>query len=319
MAKYYGLISGLPDLSPEMQKLVQTQEEFYLDALDVLSSKDRELLEWLRLEACHRPLLTLYEDGHLSPSDLDEAEALEQDLEIAQSLEHKTTLPVALLRRIARAAHQGNPVRRCEELPGYIVRFINELFSPAREEQDEPMGATNSEGLSISLEDRLSGLYYGAASRSRNDFVASWFRFNQTLRNVLVIHTCRRLGWSVDQYLVGDSEIEIQLRTSRARDFDLSEQEPLISNMVQIAEETDITRRERMIDALRWRWLEEVTFARVFDIESVLTYYIRLGIIERWLRLNAETGEQTFRDIVHGLKRESNASLQEFKKNNSKR
>ncbi len=323
MSKYYGFASGLVELSIDTQRLPQTQEEYYLDVLEELSSKDRELLEWLRLETANRALLQLCEGGHLEPSDLDqdEEEAAEQDAEVATALEHETTLPVALLRKLARMARRGRPVRRVEELPNYMVRFINELFAAPREEGDaiDPADEDKTPRPMLSLEDRLSELYYGAASCSRNAFLGAWFRFNQTLRNVLAVHTCRRLGWDVSLYIVGEGNIEERLRTSRARDFDLADEVPLIGQMVQIAEEKDITRRERMIDNLRWQWLEEETFAMTFDIESLLTYYIRLGIIERWLSLDEETGQKVFREIVYGLKRESNASLEEFKKNTSKR
>lgn len=89
--------------------------------------------------------------------------------------------------------------------------------------------------------------------------------------------------------------------------------------MVQIAEEADITKRERMIDALKWEWLEEECFGKVFDIDSLLAYYLRLQILERWTRLNAEAGEATFRQIVHGLKAESNRSLQAFKQSTERK
>ncbi len=316
MAKYYGLVSGLPDLVVDAQRLPFTQEEFYLDLLDELSSKDRELLEWLRLEAVGPELIALYQEGHIAPPD-DEDEPLQLDEESDEdiALEQRTSLPVKELRRVAYMARRGTPLRRSELLPGYMIRFVNDLYMPRPE--DEERVETREQGLS--LEDRLSGLYYEAAARSKNAFVAEWFRLNQTLRNVLTVFTCRKLGWRADQYVVGNSEIETQLLTSKARDFDLAEEVPYIHQLIQIAEETDIARRERMIDVLRWRWLDEYTFARVFDIENVLSYYIRLGIVERWLRLDEQTGEETFRQIVMGLKAESNASLQEFKNNTTKR
>ena len=45
----------------------------------------------------------------------------------------------------------------------------------------------------------------------------------------------------------------------------------------------------------------------------MLSYYLRLGIIERWDALDKEKGAEVFRQIVMGLKAESNASLSEFK------
>lgn len=314
MGKYYGLMSGLPDLVIDAQRLPLTQEEFYLDLQDELSAKDKELLEWLRLESANRQLIELYQEGHITPpSNPEEADG---EAEIDPELEQRTALPIKELRAIALAAQSGTPMRRSDLLPGYMVRFVNELFLPTSPEDEDSKPPHDSP---LSLEDRLAALYYESARRSKNAFLAAWFGLNQTLRNVLTVFTCRKLGWDPAQYIVGDGDIEVKLLTSRAKDFDLGDEVPHIANIIQIAEESDITRRERMIDTLRWLWLEEQTFARVFDVESVLTYYLRLGIVERWLKLDPQTGEKTFRQIVMGLKAESNRSLQEFKNNTSKR
>lgn len=325
MAKYYGLVSGLLDLSVDAQKLPLSQEEFYLELQDILSSKDRELLEWLHQEQSHAELLKFIEDGVIAPipTPTEEEDNEEEDSEEFLALEDASSLPLRELRGIATAVARGKIVKRHDLVPRYVIQFLSELFVPEREVDEntelDDVSSTKTHSPTLSLEDRLAGYYYDAASHVKNEFLARWFTFNQLLRNVLVIYTCRKLGWSPDAYIVGEGETVDKLRTSKSKDFDLSECEPLIGQMVQIAEERDITRRERMIDVLRWQWLEEQTFARVFDMESVLTYYIRLGIIERWLKLDAEAGAKAFRELVMGLKAESNASLQEFKNNTSKR
>lgn len=327
MARYYGLVSGLIDLSVDAQKLPLSQEEFYLELQDILSNKDRELLEWLHQEQSHAELLRLIGDGSIAPApastDGEEDNDEEEDNEEILAIEDHSSLPVRELRNIATALARGKTVKRSEFVPRYVIQLLSSLFAPKKEADNESDNDAYSEAQesspTLSIEDQLAGFYYDAASYVKNDFLARWFAFNRLLRNVLVIYTCRKLGWSPDDYIVGTGEMIDKLRTSKSKDFDLSEEEPLILNIVQIAEERDITKRERMIDVLRWQWLEEQTFARVFDIESVLTYYIRLGIIERWLNLDAEAGAQAFRELVMGLKAESNASLQEFKNNTSKR
>ncbi len=325
MARYYGLVSGLIDLSVDAQKLPLSQEDFYAELQDILSNKDREFLEWLHQEQKHPELLQLIEEEIVAPEpiSLDDEDEKEEDERIL-SAEDRSTLPIRELRRIATAIAMGHGSKRNELVPRYVIQLLTDLFESKQAPRDgEDLGeeaiTSRTDSPTLSLEDKLAGYYYEAASHVKNDFLARWFAFNMLLRNVLVVHTCRKLGWNPDAYIVGEGEVVDRLRTSKSKDFDLSEDEPLILNMVQIAEERDITRRERMIDVLRWQWLEEQTFARVFDIESVLAYYIRLGIIERWLKLDAEAGAKAFRDLVMGLKAESNASLQEFKNNTSKR
>ena len=130
--------------------------------------------------------------------------------------------------------------------------------------------------------------------------------------------TCRKLGWNPINYIVGTGEIEDKLRTSRARDFDLGEELPYLSTLFSVGEETDITKRERLLDVIRWEWLEESVFNRVFTVERLLCYYLELAIIERWVKLDEKTGEETFRRIVKTLKHESAESLDEFRRNQKK-
>lgn len=309
MAQYYRLVAGLPDLLVDAPRVPQTQEEFYLELLDELSKKDRELLEWLCLDQFNRELVVALSREQIKPLGEDEEET-------EQEGDDESLLPLSELRRLATLAHQGASVRRSELVPGYALYFLNQYFAPREEGRETPEGQDMDV---LSLEDSLSAQYYMAGMRSKNAFLAEWFRFNYILKNLLVIYTCRKLGWTPADYVVGSNDITDRLLTSKAKDFDLSEDCPWVGQMIQIAEETDITRRERAIDVLRWRFLDEVTFARVFEIDNVLAYYLRLGIIERWQRLDAETGEEVFRQIVMGLKAESNASLQDFRERTSKR
>lgn len=317
MAKYYGLMTGLPELHLESPKPPITLEELYEELRATLSKADRKLLEQIRLEAINGELARLISEGRLTPPDTSDSEVLEYDsFALTDEEEHLTTLPLQDLKYLAYMASIGRPERRHSLLPYHIVTLIRELYTPNDEEQETHLKLDEHDVLAV--EHRLTGLYYMSNTRSDNAFIADWFRFNQTLRNVLVVFSCRRLGWSPAPYIVGSGEIEQRLRTSNARDFDLGDEFPQIHAVLAIAEETDITRRERMIDALRWHWLEEYNFAKVFDIDNVLGYYIQTSIIERWTRLDEEIGERKFRELVAGLKRESNASLQEFRNNTSK-
>ncbi len=52
--------------------------------------------------------------------------------------------------------------------------------------------------------------------------------------------------------------------------------------------------REKKVDLLKWEWLEEHTFFKPFDIESVFAYLLKLEMIERWVMLDKATGEKDF-------------------------
>jgi hypothetical protein len=107
-----------------------------------------------------------------------------------------------------------------------------------------------------------------------------------------------------------------QLRRSDARDFNLGNTPDYIAELIRIAEEPDLMVRERCADVLRWNRLEEHTFFKTFDIESVLAYLLRLEILERWTGLDRVKGEETFRRLVTEMKRESQDTLNEFEEHN---
>ncbi len=305
MAKYYALVAGLPDLMVDSQKLAFGQEEFYEELLTTLTARDLKLLQALRLEQTNAAVLSMLLSGELSPK----TEEKEVDPEDESGL---SALHFAL-HSLAVSADEEQAFKQPKGVPAYLARFVYDYY--AHLDEDAKNSTKAKAGQALSQEDLLAQAYFTEMLGVKNAFLAEWFKLNQTLRNVLVLHTCRKLGWNEADYIVGDSEIEEKLRTSKAKDFDLSDEVPQILEMVQIADEQDISKRERMIDVLKWRWLEEQTFAKVFDIESVLAYYLRLGIVERWLKLDKETGEKVFREIVFGLKKESNKSLEEFKNN----
>lgn len=311
MAKYYGLIAGLPELSLEVAKPPISSAELREEMLTQLSSADRALLELVDLEHIHQSVLSLgAEDSTESPEEA--SEQLEQEpTEVDPVLgTHLGSLP-----RVYQAIASAERLPK-HQLPTYILQYLQERFAPKAEESEDQEQAPAHQ---LGAEDRLAQLYYAYVRGKGKGFLSRWFALNQTLRNVMVVHTCKALGWDATAYVVGQTHVEQQLLTSKAPDYDLSDDVPEIGRMVQIAEEADITKRERMIDALKWEWLEEECFGKVFDIDSLLAYYLRLQILERWTRLNAEAGEATFRQIVHGLKAESNRSLQAFKQSTERK
>jgi hypothetical protein len=135
---------------------------------------------------------------------------------------------------------------------------------------------------------------------------------------MLTAITCRKHGLDKAEYIVGDNEVAEALRTSNARDFGLSDEVEYLPELQRIAEETDLMVREKKIDLLKWKWLEEQTFFKTFDIESVYAYLLKLEMIERWVTLDKETGDKTFREIVGAMKKGSLNTLNEFKRNNNK-
>lgn len=320
MAKYYALVSGLPNVTVDTPKPPFSTEAFYEELLPILTKRDRSYLEILRLEPLNKEVLGWIAEGRLTPVEVEE-ESQEISYGPVETEPTREELFVGLLQQVARAADAGKKSPRVKELPTYIVRFVYDLFyrkavaTDFAEESDQRPSRFEEIGADrLLLEDLLTGYYYDSVGAVGSDFLREWFSLNKNIRNILAVFTCRRLGWDASRYIVGEGEVEQHLLHSKAKDFDLGEFLPYLPKVIQIAEERDIARRERLIDLLKWQWMDDWTFVRIFDIDNVLCYYLRLSILERWSQLDEKTGEATFRKIVLSLKGESANVLQEFKK-----
>lgn len=322
MAKYYALIAGLPVITVDSPKPPFTTAGFYEELLPILTKKDLQLIEILRQEKLNKQLLHWILAGELTPKD----QASEPNTEVSYIMDEAdaTTdddLRLNAMRAVATAAHQGKRNPQPKAIPHYIARFVYDLFLLKQAETDflhagevAPCLFDTIGSDRLALENLIASYYYDSIEEASSPFLTEWFALNKNIRNILAVFTCRRLDWDPQYYLVGKGEVEQKLLNSKATDFELGDRIPYLSRVLQISEERDIARRERLIDLLKWQWMDEWTFVRVFDIDNVLCYYLRLGILERWANLNETKGEETFRQIVHSLKGESAQVLQDFKK-----
>lgn len=150
--------------------------------------------------------------------------------------------------------------------------------------------------------DRLLGMFYEYAMGQKNAFIRDWYAFNLDLNNIQAAFTARKYGLDIQKLVVGDTEVAQALRTSGARDWGLTGMVPCFDDIARLQDEQDLAQRERKTDMLRWNWLEENTFFHYFSIERLFSYMVRLGMVQRWLSLDRESGQQLFRQLIGGLK-----------------
>lgn len=151
-------------------------------------------------------------------------------------------------------------------------------------------------------EDRLWSLFYEYAMESSNGFVRRWYEFNLNLNNIMTAITARKYNLDIQKVIVGSGDIANALRTSGARDWGLSQELDYFEDVARLTEEDDLSQRERKVDQIRWRWLEENTFFNYFSVEKLFSYMVRLGMVERWSSLDKEKGQQLFRELIGTLK-----------------
>lgn len=290
MSKYYYLISGLPAITLDDHKTAYTVSEFKTEITTVLSGRDQKLADWFFLQYDNRNLLAYLRNTPCYIFDERGIYTEEIIKEICDSMESEDRPPENM------------------RVPDYLIEFIRDYY--------ERFGDTEVSEYNVLWEDRLSAMYYHEAMTCGNAFLSSWFEMNLNIGNVMTAVNARRHGLDKEDYIIGENEVAEQLRHSSARDFNLGNSPDYIAELVQIAEEQDLMVRERRTDVLRWNWLEEHTFFKTFDIESVLSYLLRLEMLERWTGLDKVKGEETFRRLVTEMKQESQDTLNEFKENN---
>ena len=268
---YYYLVAGLPELTLEDSKLSYTVADFKAELYPDLSDKDRKLIDLFYLKFDNANVLKLLKDkdATIDPRGNYSAEEL---AEFISSLKEGDEIVDAMF-------------------PSYLSTCISEYFNATAEDD-------------FLHEDRLAALYYEYAMKCKNKFVSSWFAFNLTMNNILVALTARKFKMDIAPLIVGDTEVCEALRTSGARDFGLTGEVDFLDQLVKISETEELVEREKKIDQLRWNWMEEATFFNYFTVERLFVFLLQLEMIERWISLDKEKGNQLFRSIIATLKDE---------------
>ena len=131
-------------------------------------------------------------------------------------------------------------------------------------------------------ETQLGEDFYREALASRDPFLRAYFRFDLNLRNAKVRYLNKALGRPAEQdiFMEPDGDFEEQGRAEAVLATD------------------DILGRERGIDDLRWDKILSLNAFDYFNIDTILGFIARGQIIERWLRLDEQTGREMFRRLV---------------------
>lgn len=270
MSAYYYLVAGLPDISLEDGKLSYTISDFRAESYGDLSAKDQALIDLFYLKYDHADLLSLLKDK----------DAVTQGKGNVSSED--------LLQLIASVKEGEKPDAK---FPSYLYDFIAQYLAlPA----DELYKAENL----------LASAYYAYAMKSKNPFIASWFEFNLNINNILAAFAARKYKMNVAEVIVGDTDVCEMLRTSNARDFGLSETLDYFEPLQRLVETDDLVEREKKVDQLKWKWLEDASFFHYFTIERLFVFLLQLEMIERWVLLDKEKGSELFRQMIQNLKDE---------------
>ena len=270
MSTDYCLVAGLPDISLDDGKLSYSVSDFKAELYPDLSAQDRKLIDLFYLKFDNTAILKLLKNKDTV-------------------IEDKGNFSAEELLQLIEAVREGDTPDK--KYPSYLVNFVSQYLQLS---QDELYRAY----------DLLAALYYSYGMSSNNAFIASWFEFNLNLNNILAALAARKYKLEVSSVIVGATSICEQLRTSNARDFGLNETLKYFEALQRIADIEELVEREKKVNMLKWKWLEDESFFHYFTIERIFVFLMQLEMIERWISLDKEKGNELFRKMIQDLKNE---------------
>jgi len=159
----------------------------------------------------------------------------------------------------------------------------------------------NNEEVTEDPEKYLTDLYYNYLIKSKNMFFRNWYDMNLNIKNIFTALKCKKYDIELEKHIIGDTETSRQILKSHAADFGLTGDIEYIDEVLRIASNENTLEAEKGVDLFLWNKLEEMTFFNYFTIEKIVAYLFKLRIIERWLKLDEQTGREMFRRFVKEL------------------
>jgi len=255
---YIAFIAGLPDIAWDDRKLSLTVEEFRMQLADYISGKDKKLVDLFFLPNDNAQVLRLLNKQEINPSLI-------------------TVYPTKLLEE---------EVQETEKLlPAYLSEFITDF-------KDEHLR------YDVPPENVLSWMYYDYMMKADNSLVSRYAEFSMNLKNLITALNVRKHDLEVEKEVIGSNEFAIALRTSTTKDFGLSMDYPFVEKVIVLMDNDNLVERERGLDLIIWNFLDEAVTFEYFSLERVISYMLRLMIIERWSKMDSESGRKVFMEMV---------------------
>lgn len=272
MANYYCMIAGLPDIDLQDAKPGMTVEQMREQCGEQLTSQDKKLLFYFFLHFDCINLVKLLKNP-------------EANIDQWGNFTHEQLQDL-----ITSATELNFNVHR---FPAFMSVFAREY-------------AFNKDKADYFPEDEIAFQFLNYAIRTcPNRMMRRWYKLNLDITNILTAMLARTQGWSVGNFVKGEGEVQEMIRENKTKDFNLTHELEYIPQLMKIVEEDDPVRKEKMIDAFKWVWLDERTFFEPFSMEAVFAYLCKLQMQERWAKLDVEQGKETFQRIIDNLRGEA--------------
>lgn len=137
--------------------------------------------------------------------------------------------------------------------------------------------------------EKLSADFYRKALSHPSAFIRGWFGYDLDVRNAKARYLNRAFGRPEEMDTVALAEDE-------EREFDDA---PLLQSILSTE---DILGREKALDDLAWKKIDELTVFDYFDLDAILGFLAKLKITDRWLKLDPATGRELFRRFTEEVR-----------------
>ena len=279
MANYYCMIAGLPDIDQHDTKPGMSLEAMREQCEEQLTAYDKKLLFYFFLRFDCVNLVKLLKNPEAG-------------------IDQWGNFSLDQLRDLITSATELN--FNVHRYPSFMSIFAREY-------------AFNKDKAGYFPEDEMAYEFLDYAIRTcPSRMMRRWYKLNLDITNILTAMLARKQGWSVGDFIKGDGEVQEMIRENKTKDFNLSHELDYIPQLMKIVDEKDPVRKEKMIDAFRWIWLDERIFFEPFSMEAVFAYLCKLEMQERWAKLDVERGKETFQKIIDDLRSEAQVP-EEFK------
>lgn len=243
---YYCLIAGLPDILIDDTKLLESSTGFKSELKEQLHPADYDLVELLYLPYDNENLLN---------------KLLKKDFAFNKH-----------------GKYSEEKIDEQIKEPGDIVDYMKQFIISYKTET--PLFPN------LSWENQLQSLFYNYVLSTKNEFFKNWCYFELNLKNILAAQNCRRFNYDLENQLIPithKNEVFENLLKSTPKTDTLADEVPFVDKILHFSEDgMNILEREKGIDNIKWQFLDENTFFNYFTIEKILSYVIKLSIIERW-------------------------------------
>lgn len=255
---YIAFIAGLPEIALDDRKLSLSVSEFREQLKDYVRGKDKNMIELFFLPNDNAQVLRLLNRQG--------ADTGLQTVYPLKTLEEEVSEPD-------------------KDIPAYLREFIIDFNEEHLKYEVAPVNV-------------LSWMYYDYMMKADNKLVREYAEYSMNLKNLVTALNARKYEMDVAKEVIGSNDFAVALRTSNAKDFGLSLDYPFVEKVIALMDMSDLVERERGLDLLVWDFLDEAVTFEYFSFERVISYMLRLMIVERWSKMSSESGRKVFMEMV---------------------